>query len=96
LSADLSSLKVATVVDDRPHFSPDEEEARLLAILATCHDKVTAARQALADPAHSMLTPEYTKLQDDHEMARVEWAKAAAELREHRERRGGQAGENSK
>lgn len=83
-------------MDDRAHFSADEGEARLVAILAACHDKVTAARHALTNPAHSMLTPEYKKLQNDHEMARVEWAKAAAELREHRERRGGQAGENSK
>ena len=74
----------------------DREEARLVSILAACRDKVTAARQALSDPAHSMLTPEYTKLQNDHEMARAEWAKAAAALREHQERRRGPAEETSK
>jgi hypothetical protein len=87
-------------VNDRTQPSADREadreEARLVSILAACRDKVTAARQALSDPAHSMLTPEYTKLQNDHEMARVEWAKAAAALREHQERRRSQAGENSK
>jgi len=92
------SLKGAIAVNDRTQPSPsvDREEARLVSILVACTDKVTAALQALSDPSHSMLMPEYTKLQNDLEMARAEWAKAAAVLREHRERCRDQAADNSK
>ena len=67
----------------------DGEEARLLNILAACMEVVTAARHALSNPSHSLFMPEYRKLEDDLEMARAEWEKAAAALREYKKRRDG-------
>ena len=51
--------------------SAEGEEARLQKILADCMEAVTAARRALHEPSHSLLTPEYTKLANDLEMARA-------------------------
>jgi hypothetical protein len=65
----------------------DEEETRLLTILAERWDKVNAASLALLNPVRSVLLPEYQKLENDLAMARVEYAKAMAALKEYRKSR---------
>jgi hypothetical protein len=69
------------------HMSGDEEEARLLAIVTDCIDRVNACAQALWHPGRILLMPEYRKLVDDLEMARAEREKATAALREYRKSR---------
>jgi hypothetical protein len=77
-------------------FLADKGRAVYETLTATYTETVTAARHALSYHTHNTLTPEYEELQKDLEMARAECAKARAALREHRERRRGQAAGNSK
>jgi hypothetical protein len=79
-----------------PERSSDLEEARLVSILAACTAKVAAAIQPISHPTRSMLMSECWKLEKDLKMARAERAKAIAALTEYRERRRGQAADNSK
>ena len=65
------------VCNDRQH-ALDSEEACLLAILATCVARMTAAIHTLSDPTHS-------KLRNELDMARYACAKATTALREYQE-----------
>ena len=74
-----------------------DEEARLLAILTDCGYAITAARQALMYPTHSMLMPEYRRLEKKLDKARIECVIALANWRGCRKaKRNGNAGGRQK